>query len=250
MNKYFFGFLLVCLCTAPLFARDYGIVEKQGVYLPGDVYVFRQEGEKFPLKSYIDKPTLITFSYFHCPGLCPDLHEGIAEIIQKTDSVIGIDYQIISISIDTTDLIEYGMEMKDSLIKKYDIPEAGEEWQVFLIDQRSLMALTESVGYSFRTDQNDIIHPVVSIMVSPEGMVSQYFYGTWFLPWHFQQAIQIAGNEETAASRIKTVKYCYNFEPEENTIVRQIAVFSGISMLLMVILFYVYLMATRRKKEI
>lgn len=249
MNKYVLWILGLWLVSISISAKDYGIKEKQGVYLPEDIRVFHQENDKHQLADLIDKPTLITFSYFHCSGLCPKLHEGIAEIIQRSDSVVGIDYQVISISIDTSDKIEYGLEMKDSLIAQYNIPEAGEAWDVFLTDGPSLQRLTERIGYSFKADLNDFVHPMASIMVTPKGMVSQYFYGTFFLPWHFQQAISIAGNEETSPSRIKTVKYCYNYEPKENTIVRQIAIFSGISILALVILFYIYLVFAGKHKH-
>jgi len=250
MNKtllFILGGLL--LVAAQGIARDYGLVEKPGNTIPDDVYVFFNESNRQPLTGLIDKPTLITFTFFHCNGLCPKWHEGIAEIIDQSDKVLGIDYQVISVSIDTSDKIEYAFVMKDSLIRQYGIPEAGTEWHMFLTDEKSLQKLTNSVGYKFATEKNAFIHPVVSVLVTPNKMISQYFYGTFFMPWHFDQSIEQAANEQTSPPRVKNLKYCHNFEYNENKMVRQIAIFSGIAVLMGVLAFYIYLLVTGRRKN-
>ncbi len=48
----------------------------------------------------IDKPTLLSFVYYDCPGLCSPVMAGIAEIIGKSDLTLGRDYQVITISIE------------------------------------------------------------------------------------------------------------------------------------------------------
>ena len=79
--------------------NTYGILERTGEILPENVMITNEDSVKVRFGDLIDRPTLLSFVYYKCPGLCSPLMTGIAEIIQKTDLQIGKDYQVITISV-------------------------------------------------------------------------------------------------------------------------------------------------------
>ena len=79
---------------------EIGVEEKLGNTIPLDVFLFDIEGDTVYLRDLYDKPTIINFVYYRCPGICSPLMDGLAEVIDKSDLVIGEDYQAITISFD------------------------------------------------------------------------------------------------------------------------------------------------------
>ena len=85
---------------------EIGIVEKLGDTIPLDLKFFNEKNDTVTLQSMINKPTILSFVYFDCPGLCSPLLDGIANVISKMDLSIGKDFDIITISFNTKDTPE------------------------------------------------------------------------------------------------------------------------------------------------
>ena len=101
---------IIC-CTTRISAQvdqspDVGIVEHLGKTLPLDLKFVNDKFETVTLRQLINKPTILSFVYFDCPGLCSPLLEGVGDVIQKTDMVLGKDYQVITISFNFRDTPE------------------------------------------------------------------------------------------------------------------------------------------------
>ncbi|MGC8866104.1 MAG: hypothetical protein ACP5O2_10335 [Bacteroidales bacterium] len=69
-----------------------GIYEHLDEILPDDIWLVKQDSSLVNLKSLIDKPTVISFVYYNCPGLCSPLLDGLAEVITRSDLQLGKDY--------------------------------------------------------------------------------------------------------------------------------------------------------------
>ncbi len=82
---------------------EIGIVEKLGQTIPLDLKFFNEKNDTVSLKSIIRKPTILSFVYFDCPGLCSPLLDGIADVVSKTELSLGKDFDIITISFNTKD---------------------------------------------------------------------------------------------------------------------------------------------------
>jgi protein SCO1 len=57
-----------------------GIDEQLGNFLPSDIELTDIEGNKVQLASLLDKPTILNFVYYRCPGICTPLMDAIAEV--------------------------------------------------------------------------------------------------------------------------------------------------------------------------
>jgi len=85
---------------------DVGIVEHLGSTIPLDLKFVNDKFQTVTLRQLINKPTILSFVYFDCPGLCSPLLEGVGDVIQKTNLTLGKDYQVITISFNYRDTPE------------------------------------------------------------------------------------------------------------------------------------------------
>ncbi|GAB1405702.1 hypothetical protein MASR1M74_28840 [Lentimicrobium sp.] len=83
---------------------EIGIVEHLDEYLPESITIIDTAGKEVNLRALIDKPTVLMWVYYRCPGLCSPLMTSMAELISKTDLELGKDFQVITISFDPTEV--------------------------------------------------------------------------------------------------------------------------------------------------
>ena len=62
---------------------EIGIVEKLESTIPMDLEFMLEDGSRVSLNEHIDKPTILSFVYFDCPGMCGPLLAGVADVITK-----------------------------------------------------------------------------------------------------------------------------------------------------------------------
>jgi protein SCO1/2 len=237
-------FLLIPITPAlQVAAQDkrFGIVEKTGNTLPGDVNLLNEDSVLVSFGDLITMPTLLSFVYYKCPGLCSPVMDGIAELIDKSDLELGVDYQIITISIDYNEGIDLARSKKNNYLKNIESPFAGRFWQFYVADSMAVRKLTDAAGWEFKRRGDQFVHAAATIMVSPQRMITQYFYGTFILPMHFHLAITDAKNEKTDASRLKDQKYCYNYTPALNLPFRLVITSGGIGILVLAVFLFIYL---------
>jgi len=237
--------LIFFLLWFPLFTfgqeQAFGLDEKLGQYLPDSIYVLNEDSIPVLLDLLIDKPTLLSFVYYRCTALCPKSLSGIAELVNYTEAIPGKDYRIITISINHRESSRESREAK----KKYtaEIHKSIDPyfWRFFTADSPSIRKITGATGWNFRENEDHFVHTTSSILITPEKMISQYFYGTYFNYMHFSMSVEKAKNELTEPTRLKTLKYCYNYKPKENNSLLRLFRIFAITLIILIVLLFVYL---------
>lgn len=239
--------LVLIFLSGLAFAQEqsFGVVEKKGVYLPDSVFVLNEDSVAVELNLLIDKPTLLSFVYYHCPTLCPKVMSGISELVNFSESIPSEDYQLITISIDHEESSLLARETKNRYYQMIEKPVNKYFWRFFTADSNTIRKLTESVGWEFRRVGDDFVHTTSSILITPEAMVSQYFYGSYFNYMHFDLSVEKAAMEETMPTRLKTLKYCYNYKPAKNNILVIITTSFGIAVILVMLTFFLIMLIKR-----
>ena len=212
--------------------KAFGLQEKPGNYLPDSIEILNEDSVPVLLDELIIKPTLISFVYYHCPSFCPKVMEGIAELVNYTEAVPNKDYQIITISIDHNETVRDANKAKNKYTDMIWKPVDPYFWRFFTADSITLRKLTSAVGYEFRGSGGEFVHTTSSVIVTPKGMISQYFYGTYFNYMHFAMSVEKALNEEEVPTRLKTLKYCYNYKPAKNRSVVLITTIFGMLLII------------------
>lgn len=221
--------------------QSFGINERGGSYLPDSVIVLNEDSVPVDLNILITKPTLLSFVYYRCPALCPKTLSGIAELVNYTNAVPGEDYQIITLSINHLESVAEARFAKMKYTAEIQKRTDPYFWRFFTADSASIRKITDAVGWEFRESGEDFVHTTSSILITPERMISQYFFGTYFNYMHFEMSLEKAQNEQVEPTRLKTLKYCYNYKPRENRSLLNIFRSFGISLVFLVVVLFIYL---------
>jgi protein SCO1/2 len=229
--------------------QPFGLVERQGAYLPDSIMVMNEDSVEVNLNSLITKPTLLSFVYYHCPALCPKVMDGIAELVNHSLAVPGKDYQILTISIDFKETPHLARAAKKHYVAEIKKKTDMYFWRFFTADSITIKKLTDSTGWEFRRLGDHFIHTTSTILLTPKGMISQYFYGTYFNYMHFDMSLEKARQEQIAPTRFKTLKYCYNFQPSRNKLIDEVTITSGIILILALLTMFLILVYKPFKKN-
>lgn len=257
------AFLLIAFIITPasIIANDdvtetenqLGIYEHLDSYISDDL-IFRDElFNKVNLKDAIDKPTVICLVYYECPGICSPLLNGLADAMDKTDVELGKDYQVFTISFSHTESAPLALKKKKTYAKLVSHGDTENSWKFFTGDSITISKLLDEVGFKVKKEGKEYIHPGSLIMLSPEGKITRYLYGsTYFLPFDLKMAIVEAAQGKSGPTINKVLNYCFSYDPEGKKYVFNITKISGTIILLLAIglLLSMILKNKNRKKEL
>jgi len=228
---------------------EIGVEEKLNNYVPLDAFLFNTEGDTVYLRDIYDKPTILNFVYYRCPGICSPLMDGLAEVIDKSDMVIGEDYQAITISFDPREanfLAERKKNNYQNLMEKKEQAEKG--WTFYTADSANIAKLTDAVGFRYKAVGNDFIHSATLVVTSPEGKITRYMNGIYFLPFELKMSVIDASEGKVGPTINKVLQYCYSFDPEGQEYVLNITKITGTLMIFIALIVFLVLVLKKRKK--
>ncbi len=229
---------------------EIGVVEHLDEYLPTDIYLIDEDSQKVVLTDLIDKPTVINYVYYRCPGICSPLMEGLADVMERSDLVAGKDYQVLTISFDPTETIELGINKKKNYLNLITKKESvSEGWKFFVSDSASIAKGTNAIGFKYKPQGNDFIHAASIIVVSPDGKITRYLNGISFLPFDFKMAIIEASKGQSSPTINKVLQYCFSFDPKGHTYVLNVTKISGTIILFLAIVIFLILILKPKKKK-
>jgi protein SCO1/2 len=226
---------------------EIGIVEKLGDTIPLDLSFLNEKNDTVYLRDLIDKPTILSFVYFDCPGICSPLLNGVSEVVQNMDMVLGKDYQIITISFNTKDTPEKAAIKKQNFVLKIS-KENQENWIYLTGEQKNINIITEAAGFRYKPQGLDFAHPAAIIMLSPEGKITRYLYGMSFLPFDVKMAIIEAQKGLARPTINKILEYCFAYDPTSRTYALQVTRIVGGFILAILIIVFTTLLIKGRKK--
>jgi protein SCO1 len=228
--------------------EEVGIVEHLDTIIPANITFNNEQGQPVRLKSLITKPTILSLVYYDCPGICPQLLSGLSDVIEKMGLELGKDYQVITISFNDNDTPEASVEKKRNFLREHSKPRAA-FWQYLTGDSANIYTLTHTVGYNFTRTGNDFMHPSCIMVLSPEGKVTRYLYGTSYLPFDVKMAIVEAQKGQSRPTINRVLEYCFSYDPEGRKYTLQVTkITATIIIFFAIALFIILLVRSSRKK--
>ena len=253
-KKVITGLLLIFILSANSFAQvdqspQVGIVEHLGTKIPLDLKFINDKFETVTLRQIINKPTILSFVYFDCPGLCSPLLEGLGDVIQKSDFKLGKDYQVITVSFNYRDTPEKAKEKKKRFTERY-AKGNSEGWIFLTTDSATIFNITHSTGFITKAVGLDFVHPSAIIALSPTGMITRYLYGITFQPIDFKMALIEANKEQPRPTIQKALLLCFSYDNQGQRYTLDILKISGILVLFFILVFVViYLLKPIKNKQ-
>ena len=244
-------FLLLSLVTSLLHAQEeLGLYEHLDQYIPDDLVFVTEKYDTVNLLKQIDKPTVIVPVYYECPGLCSPLLEGVSDVISKATMDIGKDYQVFTISFNPAEKSKLAREKKENyakLVKSTGDVENG--WIFYTGDSANISNLLNSIGYKVKKEGKEWIHPAAIVVLSPDGKITRYLHGTYFLPFDLKMAIVEASHGKSGPTINKMLQFCFSYDPEGKKYVFNITKVSGSIILLVALGFFLSLVLKIKKKK-
>jgi protein SCO1 len=249
---------LLCLMALSIFLdplttkaqEELGIYEHLDTYIPDDLVFVTENYDTVNLLAQIDKPTVIVPVYYECPGLCSPLLEGVADVISKSSIEPGIDYQVFTISFNPAEKTRLAEEKKETYLKLVkNGKDAKNGWIFHTGDSTNISRLLNSLGYKIKKEGKDWIHPGAIIVLSPDGKITRYLHGTYFLPFDLKMAVVEASQGKSGPTINKMLKFCFSYDAEGKKYVFNITKVSGSLIILIALGFFVSLILNGKKKN-
>ncbi len=230
---------------------ELGVYEQLDNYIPGDVVLVSEDHEKINLLDFIDKPTVLVPVYYECPGICSPLLEGVAEVISRADLELGKDYQVVTFSFDHTE----GSDLARAKKMNYSRLVSGNNdvangWLWFTADSSNVYKLLNSIGYKVKKEGDEFIHPGAIVVLSPDGKITRYLHGTYFLPFDLKMAVAEASRGKSGPTINKVLQFCFSYDPKGKKYVFNITKISGSIIILMALGLFMTLFLKRNRKKI
>lgn len=254
MRRFSILFLVIILAinvhAQPLIKPEVeiGIVEKLGDTIPLDLKFYNEKNDTVTLGSMINKPTILSFVYFDCPGLCSPLLDGIADVISKMDMTIGKDFNIITISFNTKDTPEKARIKKLNFVQKIKEKDRA-SWYYLTGELGNIQKITEAVGFRYKPTGLDFAHPSTIIMISPQGKITRYLYGITFLPFDVKMAVVESQKGLVRPTSTKLLDYCFAYDTKSRSYTLQFTRLIGAFILVVGLFFVAGLLITSRRKS-
>lgn len=232
---------------------EIGVVEHLDDFLPDSISLINEEGKQVWLSDVIDKPTIINFVYYRCPGICSPLMEAVAGVMNKSEMVAGKDYQVLTISFDPNETIDLGIRKKESylgLLSEEKAAEARDGWLFFVSDSASIVEATNATGFKYKKNGNDFLHAASLTVVSPEGKITRYLNGMFFLPFEWKMAIVEASKGLSGPTLNKVLRFCFTYDPVGQAYVLNFTKLGGIIIMFFAIVLLLYLVLKPKKNNI
>ena len=231
---------------------EIGVVEHLDDFLPDSISVINEQGEKVWLSDVIDKPTVLNFVYYRCPGICSPLMEAVAGVMNKSDLVPGEDYQVLTISFDPRETIDLGIRKKTSylgLLSEEKAEKAKNGWLFFTSDSASISRITEATGFKYKKTGNDFLHAASLIVVSPDEKITRYLNGMFFLPFEWKMAIVEASKGKSGATLNKVLRFCFTYDPVGQAYVLNVTKLGGVIIMFFATFLLLYLVFKPKTKR-
>jgi protein SCO1/2 len=195
-------------------AADVGIDQKLGAQVPMDLVLNDENGKPVPLRSLIDKPTVLTLNYFSCAGICTPLLNGVVDVLNQVKAQPGQDFQVLTVSFDPKDTPEIALQKQTNYLHQIKRPISPAAWRFLTGSASNTKALCDAVGFKFKAQGDGFIHAGAIMLLSPSGKLTRYIYGVTFQPADLQMAVTEAAHGETRPTINQWLQFCFSYDPE------------------------------------
>ncbi len=195
-----------------------GVDERLEARLPLDLHFRNHRGTDVRLGDLVEgeRPTLFVFAYHSCPTLCSMVLDATVNSVREVEWSIGVEYDLVVISIDPNDTPQSATEKRAEMIEKYG-REGSERGFHFLVgDQDAITAATEAAGIRYFRDERaeQYAHPATVMFLTPDGRLARYLYGIQFNPADVRLALYEASEGRSISTTEQFIMYCYAYDAD------------------------------------
>ena len=233
-----------------------GIDEKLGNTIPLNQEFVDENGIRVELKDLLTRPTILAFVYYNCPGICSPLLLELSNVINKTDLILGVDYNVVVISMDELETPADAKIRKNTFFPELNRKAPPDSWKFLTGDSISIKKVSDECGFYFERQGKDFLHTGAFIFIDKNGKICRYLFpgfnersGFGILPFDFKMAILETSEGKVNPTIGKVLQFCFKYDPQGKTYVLNITQIFGVVIILFAVIFLGYLKLKPKKNE-
>lgn len=198
-------------------ARNMNIVQKLDAQVDLELSFRDESGTSVRLGEYFGKerPVALMLVYYGCPMLCGQVMNGAVAALKQISLDVGTDYEIVTVSIDPREDHELASLKKRSFVRLFNRDGADAGWHFLTGDSASSAKLADQVGFRYYYDERigQYAHSAAIMILTPDGKLSKYFYGTEYKPNDVQLGLVEASEGKIGSLAEQLTLLCYQYDP-------------------------------------
>jgi protein SCO1/2 len=193
------------------------VEEKPNGQVPLDLPFLDEDGKEVRLRDLMrpDRPVLLQLGYNRCPMLCNLVLNGAVNGLKGVDWDAGDQFDLVSISVAPGETPELAKVKKEGYVLEYGRDGGRRGFRFLTGPATSSHAVADAVGFRFREQENgEIAHAAVLFVLTPEGRVSRYLYGTKFDPKDLRMSLLEASEGKIGTTLDRFILWCHVYDPD------------------------------------
>jgi len=155
---------------------------------------------------------------------------------------------VLTVSFNEKETYQLAKSKKKNYVAQVKKPIDESEWLWMVGDSTNIARLTQSVGYQFMREGDDFVHAAAIMVLSPEGKVTRYLYGTYFLPFDLKMALVEAQQGKSGPTINKILNYCFSYDPEGKKYVFNITKVAGTIIIVLAVALLIFLIFNKKRR--
>jgi protein SCO1/2 len=184
--------------------------------VPLDLNFRDEQDQAVQLGDYFgQKPVILLLYYYECRTLCGIVLNTFVETMYQLDFNIGDEFNVVTVSIDETETPEMAAEKKTAFLNYYGRPGAEDGWHFLTGQNDQIRQLADAVGfhYVYDAETDQFSHPVGLMVLTPKGVISNYFYGIDYPVESIRLALVDAAESRIGSVVDQVLLLCYHYDP-------------------------------------
>jgi protein SCO1 len=201
----------------PPYLKHVGIEQHLNGQLPLNLEFQDETGKTVKLSDYFGKkPVVMALVYYTCPVLCDQVMAGMASSLKVLSFDMGKDYQVLTVSFNPKETPQQAAAKKAEFVQRYGRPGAAAGWHALVGQQPAIDALTKAAGFEYEYDPHtgQYAHAAAIMLVTPEGKISQYYYGVEYPPNDLRLGLVQASHNQIGNFVDQVLLYCCTYNPD------------------------------------
>jgi protein SCO1/2 len=193
-----------------------GIDQNLNAQIDPELSFVDESGKPVRLGDYFgSKPIIMTPVYYSCPMLCPMALNGFVKALRVMPFAPGKEFRIITFSIDPNEGHQLANERRAQYLRDYNKPVSADGWHFLTGSTDAVAQLTSELGYRYTFDPNtnQWAHASAVVVLTPDGHISQYWYGVEYDPGDLRLSLVQASNGKVGSVVDHALLYCFQYDP-------------------------------------
>jgi protein SCO1/2 len=145
--------------------------------------------------------------------LCNLVLNGAFDGLKGIEWMPGKEFEVISISIDPTETPALASAKKESYLAEFERP--GARQGVHFLTGSAIMSksVADAVGFQYRRQEDgEFAHAAVLVLITPDGRISRYMYGTKFESSDLRMGLLEASQGNIGTTIDRFILWCHIYD--------------------------------------